>query len=168
MKAIKTLAAALCTLTPCLMLAQSVTIPVHLLNKQDTAIGTVTASDTTKGLQLNVNLHGLPPGPHGFHIHVVGSCANKGMAAKAHLDPKNTGKHLGPYGNGHLGDLPRLFVNQRGSVTHGMIAPRLTVKDIEGHSLMIHLHGDNYSDQPKPLGGGGPRLACGVIPKKPA
>jgi Cu-Zn family superoxide dismutase len=29
---------------------------------------------------------------------------------------------------------------------------------------MIHEGGDNYSDQPKPLGGGGARIACGVIP----
>ena len=29
---------------------------------------------------------------------------------------------------------------------------------------MIHEGGDNYSDTPKPLGGGGARMACGVIP----
>ena len=28
---------------------------------------------------------------------------------------------------------------------------------------MIHVGGDNHSDHPKPLGGGGGRLACGVI-----
>ena len=28
---------------------------------------------------------------------------------------------------------------------------------------MIHAGGDNYSDQPQPLGGGGARIACGVI-----
>jgi superoxide dismutase, Cu-Zn family len=30
---------------------------------------------------------------------------------------------------------------------------------LKGHSLMIHAGGDNYSDQPKPLGGGGGSLA---------
>jgi Cu-Zn family superoxide dismutase len=30
-------------------------------------------------------------------------------------------------------------------------------------SLMIHAGGDNYADQPAPLGGGGTRVACGVI-----
>ena len=30
-------------------------------------------------------------------------------------------------------------------------------------ALMIHVGGDNMSDQPKPLGGGGARYACGVI-----
>jgi Cu-Zn family superoxide dismutase len=28
---------------------------------------------------------------------------------------------------------------------------------------MIHAGGDNYSDQPVPLGGGGARIACGVV-----
>jgi superoxide dismutase, Cu-Zn family len=30
---------------------------------------------------------------------------------------------------------------------------------------MIHAGGDNYADQPQPLGGGGARIACGVIGK---
>jgi Cu-Zn family superoxide dismutase len=41
--------------------------------------------------------------------------------------------------------------------------PRIKVADIKGRSLMIHEGGDNYSDQPKPLGGGGGRVACGII-----
>jgi Copper/zinc superoxide dismutase (SODC) len=34
--------------------------------------------------------------------------------------------------------------------------------DVKGRSVMIHAGGDNYSDQPAPLGGGGARIACGV------
>ena len=34
---------------------------------------------------------------------------------------------------------------------------------LRGKSVMIHGGGDNYSDQPAPLGGGGARIACGVI-----
>ena len=41
--------------------------------------------------------------------------------------------------------------------------PHLTVADVKGHSIMIHVGGDNYSDQPAPLGGGGARIACGVV-----
>jgi Cu-Zn family superoxide dismutase len=29
--------------------------------------------------------------------------------------------------------------------------------------MMIHAGGDNYSDKPKALGGGGKRVACGII-----
>jgi Cu-Zn family superoxide dismutase len=35
--------------------------------------------------------------------------------------------------------------------------------DVKGRSLMIHAGGDNYADQPAPLGGGGARVACGAI-----
>jgi Cu-Zn family superoxide dismutase len=28
---------------------------------------------------------------------------------------------------------------------------------------MIHAGGDNYSDHPEKLGGGGARIACGVV-----
>ena len=52
-----------------------------------------------------------------------------------------------------------------GTASQSLSAPR--IKDIallKGHALMIHLNGDNYSDTPKPLGGGGDRVACGVIP----
>jgi Cu-Zn family superoxide dismutase len=44
-----------------------------------------------------------------------------------------------------------------------VVAPRLELADLLGRSLMIHAEGDNYSDAPKPLGGGGARVACGVI-----
>jgi Cu-Zn family superoxide dismutase len=28
---------------------------------------------------------------------------------------------------------------------------------------MVHAGGDNHADHPAPLGGGGPRIVCGVI-----
>ena len=80
----------------------------------------------------------------------------------------HTDHHLGPYNSqGHLGDLPVLSVDTNGQATVPVVAPRLTVKDILGHSLMIHSGGDTYSDEPK-LGGGASRMICGVIPTKPA
>ena len=37
-----------------------------------------------------------------------------------------------------------------------LIAPHITdVSALKNRTLMIHVGGDNYSDQPKPLGGGG-------------
>ena len=127
-------------------------------------IGTVTATNIQYGLLLTPYLKHLSPGLHGFHVHQYPSCANYGKAAGGHFDPKHTGKHLGPYNNrGHLGDLPVLYVNKRGMATLPILAPRLKVRYLYGHSLMIHAGGDNYSDTPKKLGGGGARVACGVV-----
>jgi Cu-Zn family superoxide dismutase len=39
----------------------------------------------------------------------------------------------------------------------------MKLSEVKGKALMIHAGGDNFADQPKPLGGGGERIACGVI-----
>lgn len=38
------------------------------------AIGTVTIAETAKGLKFTPDLKALPPGAHGFHVHMNGSC----------------------------------------------------------------------------------------------
>ena len=109
---------------------------------------------------------------HGFHVHETGSCGTnekdgKKVAAGAaggHFDPVASKHHAGPSGDGHLGDLPALVVNDSGAAGTAVTAPRLTkLSEVKGKALMIHAGGDNFSDQPKPLGGGGERIACGVI-----
>ncbi|MEN8236542.1 MAG: superoxide dismutase [Cu-Zn] SodC [Pseudomonadota bacterium] len=135
-------------------------------------LGYVLAKDSENGLELKTHLTGLPPGPHGFHLHEHPSCAAKkkgkagkmfpGLAAGGHYDPEETASHQGPEGLGHLGDLPVLNVNEQGEATETLIAPRLKLSDLPGHALMIHEKGDNYSDTPEKLGGGGSRIACGV------
>jgi len=135
-------------------------------------LGTVTLVDSAQGLMITPKLSGLPPGEHGFHIHDKGDCGPgmnqgkpaAGFAAGGHYDPAHTKKHLGPLSTaGHRGDLPVLVVDSRGDATEPVTAPHLTVQQIRGCSIMIHAGGDNYSDTPKPLGGGGARIACGVI-----
>jgi Cu-Zn family superoxide dismutase len=127
--------------------------------------GSVEISETKDGLLFTPNLHGLTPGAHGFHLHQFASCDNNGMAAGGHLDPLMTGKHLGPYNdNGHLGDLPVLLVDSDGTATTPVLAPRLHhIADINNIAIMVHHAGDNYSDEPAKLGGGGSRMVCGVI-----
>ena len=134
-------------------------------DQQGQYIGTIVAKDTQYGLLLIPHLHYLPPGEHGFHVHTYPTCAEAGLAAGGHLDPNHTDKHLGPYNPfGHLGDLPPLFVKADGAVTLPVLAPRLTVSAIRHHALIIHAGSDNYADTPEKLGGGGARLACGIIP----
>jgi Cu-Zn family superoxide dismutase len=146
-----------------------ISVPMYVVSVKDvsTSVGTVNISETTYGLLFTPNLHnlGLAPGIHGFHIHQNPSCDNNGMAAGGHLDPHNTGKHLGPYNDGgHLGDLPALYVTAAGNAIMPVLAPRLKhLSEVKNHSLMIHEGGDNYSDTPEQLGGGGARMFCGVI-----
>lgn len=134
-------------------------------------IGTIDLKDSKAGLVLTPKLSHLPPGQHGMHVHQLPDCravekdgkSVAGLAAGGHFDPAETGKHLGPQGDGHKGDLPFLTVDAKGDATAPVVAPHLTIADVENHAIIIHAGGDNYSDEPKPLGGGGARIACGVV-----
>lgn len=128
-------------------------------------VGVVRVHETPYGLMFTPELQDMKPGVHGFHIHQKPSCDQNGNAAGGHWDPKNTGKHLGPYDdNGHQGDLPAIYVTADGKATVPVVAPRLMhLDEIKGHALIIHEGGDNYSDEPAKLGGGGMRMVCGVM-----
>jgi len=153
--------------------AETVNVTMNSIDAKGTgaAIGTVVLADSPKGLVITPSLSGLKPGDHGFHVHQNPNCGpaekdgkmGAGLAAGGHYDPKGTKKHAGPKGHGHLGDLPVLVVGADGKAGTAMTVANLKVADIKGRSLMIHEHGDNFSDQPKALGGGGGRVACGLI-----
>jgi Cu-Zn family superoxide dismutase len=150
-----------------------IVVPVNVVDEKGVgaSAGKVTISETKYGLVFTPELQGLPAGVHGFHIHQNPSCDPKEKdgkmtaagAAGAHYDPANSNKHDAPWGDGHLGDLPALYVNTNGSSNQPVLAPRLKLSDVSGRALMVHVGGDNHSDHPATLGGGGARFACGVI-----
>lgn len=153
--------------------AASVTVAMHAVDANGTgpAIGFIVFTDTARGLLIEPNLHGLTEGQHGTHVHENPACGTAtkdgkvvpGLAAGGHFDPAKTGKHEGPDGKGHLGDLPVLYVNADGTTTRTSYAPRLKLADLAGRAIVIHSGGDTYSDTPAALGGGGSRAACGVV-----
>lgn len=155
--------------------AATLDVPVDLLEQDGSkkAIGTITISETDYGLVFTPKLEGLAAGVHGFHVHENPSCEpvekdgklQLAQAAGGHFDPTKAGKHLGPYdANGHLGDLPALYVTADGKADYPVLAPKIkSLSEIKDRALMIHVGGDNHSDDPAPLGGGGARMACGVI-----
>lgn len=133
--------------------------------------GQVVISESRYGLVLTPALQGLAPGLHGFHLHQNASCAPKEKdgkmlpagAAGGHYDPAASNAHGTPWGDGHLGDLPPLYVDAAGNASQPVLAPRLKFADLAGRALMIHAGGDNHADHPAALGGGGARVVCGVI-----
>lgn len=152
--------------------ADNVTVNAISASGVGKVIGTIGISDAREGLVIMPDLAELPPGDHGFHIHVNPDCGPgagpdgqpaAGLAAGGHFDPASTGKHLGPHGKGHKGDLPALRVDAGGNAMISVVAPQLKLADVKGRAIMIHAGGDNYADQPAPLGGGGARIACGVV-----
>jgi Cu-Zn family superoxide dismutase len=150
-----------------------VTVTIYKIDDKGVGpeIGTLHLMDTRGGLEVTSKLRGLPPGARGFHVHENPNCGPAmkdgkmvaGLAAGNHYDPNATGKHEGPKGDGHRGDLPVLMVDAKGEANERVLAFRLSVSSVRGRSIVIHEGGDNYADEPKPLGGGGARIACGVV-----
>ncbi|PAJ74568.1 superoxide dismutase [Cu-Zn] SodC2 [Pseudoalteromonas sp. NBT06-2] len=150
-----------------------VTTKIHAVNKQGIGqqLGDIVVSESPYGLVFSISSDGVSPGMHGFHLHQYASCEAKrkkgniipGLAAGGHYDPLKSNKHGMPWGDGHLGDLPPVYADKSGSIRQFVLAPRLKVIDLPGRALMLHEGGDNHSDSPTPLGGGGARITCGTI-----
>ena len=135
-----------------------------------TISGEVYFRDIPTGVMIFATISGLPAfkpsinnedpiGPHGFHIHNIGTCedsnsSNAFLSAGEHFNPNNQ-----PHGN-HAGDLPVLFSND-GIAIMSFFTNKFTVKDIIGKSVIIHQNPDDYRSQPS--GKSGTRIACGII-----
>jgi Cu-Zn family superoxide dismutase len=127
-------------------------------------VGYVEIAQTREGLRFDsrklpdLRPYGVQPGTRGFHVHEFADLTNPGC----HYDPEHTKTHRGPFGMGHRGDLPALWIGSGGRPTAVVLAPRLALHEIMGRSLIIHEGGDNYTDEPK-NGGGGRRALGGMI-----
>lgn len=160
---------------PMIARANDIVVQMNAVSDLGTSesIGVVVITKVTHGVEFRPDLKGLTPGEHGFHVHEYPSCESAmddegkqtaALAAGDHYDPEATDQHDSPLNNeGHRGDLPLLVADASGYVKTPVQAARLSMDELENRTLMIHVGGDNYSDHPEPLGGGGARFACGLI-----
>jgi superoxide dismutase, Cu-Zn family len=142
-----------------------VVVPMSLVNEKGVgaSVGQVVVSESKYGLIFTPSLQGL--------AHQNASCEPKEKDGKivaagsagGHYDPAAANVHGTPWGEGHLGDLPPLYVDVSGSATQAVLAPRLKLSDLQGRAIVVHAGGDNHSDHPAALGGGGARVSCGII-----
>ncbi len=118
------------------------------------------------GVHADIDVAGLTPGAHGFHIHEVGDCgAADASSAKGHFNP--LGKPHGSFDHGehHAGDMPNLTAGADGKASAAVDLPGLAVgageTNIVGRAVVIHADPDDTKSQP--AGNSGKRVACGVI-----
>lgn len=127
--------------------------------------GTVSFYQTSNGVLLAAQIHGLPVGPgpcpadvFGFHIHEGTACSG------TREDPfADAGGHFNPHGcphPAHAGDLPPLFGNQ-GYAFLAFFTDRFSVNEVIGRTVIIHAHPDDFTTQPS--GNSGAKIACGRI-----
>jgi Cu-Zn family superoxide dismutase len=148
------------------------TARAEVRNGTGQAVGTATFTQVGSAVRVLLEVQGLPPGPHGVHVHAVGKCDGPDFAsAGAHFNPQGR-QHgaLNPQGP-HGGDLPNITVAADGkgrleSTTELMSVAGgpSSVFDADGSALVIHAAPDDFRTDP--TGNSGARIACGVISRK--
>ena len=170
MKTAAALVAALAITSASPVLAQSVSASANMINRDEMEVGTVTFDTTRSGmLHVIVELTGLPPGPHGFHVHETGECtlADGFKSAGGHYAGGHT--HGVESDDGpHAGDFPNVHAAENGVVKLEFFTDRLSLDgganplmDDDGSAVIVHSGIDDYTSQPS--GDAGDRIACGVI-----
>ena len=132
----------------------------------NTAAGTVRLTQLADGsVRVNIDLTGVPPGVHGFHIHDKGDCGDNGNAAGGHYNPTST-PHGSPNAAAHpAGDFGNVTSDDNGRVRHEFTTRSITVEagptTAVGHAIILHANPDDLVTQP--TGNAGGRIACGVV-----
>lgn len=139
-----------------------------MIGSEGSEIGTANLIEGPNGIVLRITLEegALEPGWHGLHLHQVGDCSDTGVF-------KASGGHVGKIEGGHgllnaagpeAGDIPNIWVAADGSAGYEVFTTLTTgaeLSDEDGAAIIIHANEDDHMSQP--IGGAGPRVACGVI-----
>jgi Cu-Zn family superoxide dismutase len=134
-------------------------------------VGTADFAAMKRGILITLDLHDLPPGPHGIHLHGSGNCdAKTGFTAAGPILTLVPGKQHGYLADGgpEAGDLPNQWAGEDGKLHASMITSsfslgngKKSIFDHDGVAIIIDQRGDDYHTQP--LGNAGNRVACGVV-----
>jgi Cu-Zn family superoxide dismutase len=131
------------------------------------ARGTVEFYLAQPSMAIKVELAGLKPGNHGFHVHENGDCGGANAAAAgAHLNPNGT-----PHGDPddadqrhHAGDLGNVRAEDDGTVKQWLRTEDMQLQGpagILGKAIVVHSGDDDLKSDP--AGESGEPIACGVI-----
>jgi superoxide dismutase, Cu-Zn family len=129
------------------------------------AKGTVTFERKPTGVEVAVQLEGLKPGTHGFHVHEIGDCsAPDAKSAGEHFNPTSQPHAARDAAARHAGDLGNLEADASGKVQIKLIDSQVRLEgpqSILGKAVIVHEKADDYTTQPS--GNAGARVACGVV-----
>jgi Cu-Zn family superoxide dismutase len=127
--------------------------------------GTVSFSRLDKGVRVEANLTGLPPGKHAFHIHLYGDCSSDdGKTAGTHFNLMGSSLHPPKDIKRITGNLGELSAGKDGKATFSAVIEHASLDgaySIIGRSVIVHEKGNDPKSPP--IGAAGGRLACGVI-----
>jgi superoxide dismutase, Cu-Zn family len=133
--------------------------------------GTASFQSTSRGVLIEINVRGLPPGAHAIMIHTSASCEPKKLFTSAGPDLSFEPQRLHGFlvkGGPRAGDLPNQFAGADGILHASLMTNAFTlgngkksIFDRDGASIIVNARGDDYFSQPD--GAAGARVACGTI-----
>jgi Cu-Zn family superoxide dismutase len=140
-------------------------IAVLLAAANNPVHGTVTFERTDKGIKIVVDVDGLTPGKHGFHIHEYGDCSAPDFSSAGSHFMTSGQTHGTPADpTAHMGDMGNLEADSSGHAHMEWVDPHISFSgpnSILGRSVVVHEKEDDLKSQPS--GNSGARIACGVI-----
>lgn len=139
--------------------------------KDPSVAGEAVAITKGPGTDLRVKFTVLPPGKHGFHIHVAGDLRGEGCAgACSHLHigpPADHGGRPGTRRGRHSGDLGNVEHHGRKPSYYKYYLPDLKPADLWGRTLIVHADKDDLGTGPhedsKTTGHSGARIGCAIF-----
>jgi Cu-Zn family superoxide dismutase len=144
---------------------------VNLQNAQGKSVGTALLQQSDIGVAIKLNVHDLPPGDHGIHVHQAAKCEGPDFkSAGPHFNPDGKKHGLENPDGPHAGDIPNFIVDANGKSKATVLAKGVTLGDGAnsvfsngGTALVIHAKADDGKTDPS--GNSGDRIACGVVTK---
>ena len=124
---------------------------------------------------MYIDIKGLSPGLHGFHIHENGELNEGCQSAGGHFNP--FGKNHGPpwSEDRHVGALGNIWANKEGVAKLHLedhLVQLFGPDNVIGRSFVVHAKPDDLGGSPNEEsrinGNSGARLACGDIRLTPA
>ncbi len=122
------------------------------------------------GVNVELDVKGLPAGEHAVHFHAVPKCEPPFTSAGSHFNPANKKHGMQNPEGPHAGDMPNFTVAADGTAKTTVTNKNVSMADGAnslytngGTALVIHAAADDMKTDP--AGNAGDRIACGTITK---